>query len=67
MNRELGLDALQYDEDIQSISDVRRKSKTPKEGETFTNYLIRKFKEQPTVQFGTKVLPKIISKARSIL
>ena len=67
MNRELGLDALQHDEDIQSISDVRKKLKTPKEGETFTNYLIRKFKEQPTVQFGTKVLPKIISKARSIL
>ena len=62
MNRQLGLDALQHDEDIQSISDVRKKLKTPKTGESLSEYLIRKFKEQPTYRFGSSAFNYIRNK-----
>ena len=62
VNRELGLDALTINNVPQSIQEVRKERKTPKEGESFGRYLIRQFKQQPTYKAGKKAIQLIRNK-----
>ena len=62
VNRELGLDALTINNVPQSVREVRKERKTPKEGESFGGYLIRQFKQQPTYMFGKKAIELVRNK-----
>ena len=62
MGKEIGENAISFSDIPSTAKEVRTNLKTPKTGETLSDYLIRRFKNQPTFRAGSSAFNFIRNK-----